>query len=408
MRILYFHQYFNTPEMSGSTRSYEIARRLVAGGHRVDIVTSDRGSGASSNWRESECGGARVHWIAVPYSNELPFARRMRAFLRYALAAARRSSSIDADLIFATSTPLTIALPAAYAKLRKRVPLIMEIRDLWPEVPIAMGVLRSRSSRALARALERFAYACSARVVALSPGMADGVARAGYPRERVVTLPNACDLELFDVPVSVGQAFRASHPWLGDRPLVVYAGTLGRANDVGFLVRLAGSMRWIDERVRFLVVGDGAEREDLRALAAQLGVLDRTLFMMDPVPKLAMPRILAAADLAVSTFARVPALWTNSANKVFDALASGTPIAINHGGWIAELLDDHDAGLILDAADAEAAARRLAAALADGEWLARAATNARRLARDRFSRDRLVAQLEQLMREVVAESARAR
>ena len=125
MRLVYLHQYFNTPQMSGGTRSYEMARRFVAAGHEVHVITSRRTGKAKAGdrqWTTTLEAGIQVHWCWVPYSNEMSLMRRMAAFVRFAVAAARRSVSIGGDAIFATSTPLTIAFPAIYAHWRHASP----------------------------------------------------------------------------------------------------------------------------------------------------------------------------------------------------------------------------------------------------------------------------------------------
>ena len=113
MRVIYLHQYFLTPDMAGGTRSYEMARRLVQAGHEVHMITTDqRADAAGAAWRESDVAGTHVHWARVPYRNEMGFAARVRAFLHFAIASTRRALALRGDVILATSTPLTIALPA--------------------------------------------------------------------------------------------------------------------------------------------------------------------------------------------------------------------------------------------------------------------------------------------------------
>lgn len=388
MKILYLHQYFNTPSMSGITRSYEMARRLVQRGHEVHMITADC-TREGGGWHETVESGIHVHWIPVAYANQMSFARRIRAFLEFAWFSGRRAARQQADLVFATSTPLTIALPAVYAARKLRVPMVFEVRDLWPEVPIALGALRSRWSIAAARRLERFAYAHAAHVVALSPGMRDGIVSTGYPAERVTVVPNACDVELFRVPEAQGEAFRRAHGWLGQRPLVLYGGTLGLVNGVDYLARVAAAALARDPEVRFLVVGSGKQYEKVRDEARRLGVLDRNFFMLPPLPKANMPAVLSAADLATSLFIGLKALETNSANKLFDALAAGRPVAVNHGGWLAELIERTGCGLTLDPSNPQAAAERIVGALGDPGWKARARAAARRLADTELNREYL-------------------
>lgn len=407
MRIVYLFQYFNTPEMSGGTRAYEMARRLVAAGHEVHMVTSDRQpESGQAEWYETEAAGIRVHWFPNPYSNTMGFKERLKSFFRFSYGAARKAASLEADLVFASSTPLTIALPAVYAAKRQRVPMVFEVRDLWPHVPIEMRVLKGAHMKGAARRLERFAYRNAAQIVALSPGMRDGVVATGYPADRVHVIPNSSDLELFDVPREVGQEFRSRYDWLGNRPLVVYTGTLGNVNGVGYLARLAAEVRPKNPEVRFLVVGSGKEESEVRALAAKLGVLDETFFMLGRIPKRDMPAVLSAADIATSLVIDNRALWANSANKFFDGLASRTPFAVNHGGWQAEMLEETGAGLVLDPHDLSKASDLLVQRLGDGAWLERAGKEAYRLATERFARDKLAKELEGVLERACREHGR--
>ena len=168
---------------------------------------------------------------------------RLTAFFEFAIRAARRARGIQGNVVFATSTPLTIAIPAVYAARRRRIPMVFEVRDLWPELPIAIGALKNPILRRAARMLERFSYSNSAAVVALSPGMAQGIVHAGYPREKIVVVPNASDLEFFQRNPSEGREFRRRMGIGEDKILVGYLGTLGRVNGVSYLVRLAAALK---------------------------------------------------------------------------------------------------------------------------------------------------------------------
>jgi glycosyltransferase involved in cell wall biosynthesis len=401
MRIIYLHQYFNTPEMSGSTRSFEIARRLVAAGHHVEIITSFREPTARKGWFTTDVSGIRVHWLPVKYSNRMNNLARVTAFFKFAILAARRARHVRGDIVFATSTPLTIAIPAVYTARRGRIPMVFEVRDLWPELPIAIGAFNNPILRFAARSLERFAYSNSAAVIALSPGIAQGIRRSGYAPEKVVIVPNASDLELFQRDSSHGRAFRT---WMGideGKILVGYLGTLGRINGVSYLVRLAAALQG-DPRFVFLTVGDGHEREQVAALARSEGVLDRNFMMLTKIAKAQVPALLSAVDVATSLFLPIPQMEANSANKFFDGLAAGCCIAINYGGWHAELLSEARAGVRLDSDPRRAAAALQA--LADEPGLIKTCgRNARRLAEEKFSRDDLAAKIRAVLAGVLGE-----
>lgn len=406
MKIIYLHQYFNTPKMSGGTRSYEMAKRLVNWGHEVHIVTSDRQPDSQSRfWRETNEAGIHVHWCPVKYDNTFTFWKRINAFFLFAGKAALKAAALDGDLIFASSTPLTIALPAMYAAKRKHLPMVFEVRDLWPQLPIAVGALRNPACICAAQFLEKAAYKASAHVVALSPGMKTGIIQRSYPAEKVSVIPNSCDVEFFDVPVEYGKEFRMKYAWLAQRPLVVYVGTFGLINGVGYLARLAKAVLAINPEIRFLLVGKGRETDTVRQLAQELDIFNRNFFMLPPIIKKDVPAVLSAADIAMSTVIDIKETWNNSANKFFDALASGTPIAINHEGWQADILRQSGAGIVLDIHNIQQAAEDLVSALHDSGWLQRASRAARILAKERFSRDLLAKQLEQVLLEAIRQNS---
>jgi len=407
MKIIYLHQHFNTPQTAGGSFSYEWARRFVARGHEVHVVTAER-SGQGQGWAETEEAGIRVHRYPVAYSNQMGYTRRIVSFVKFARAAARKAATLPGDVIIATSTPLTIALPGVYAARKQSIPMVFEIADLWPELPIAVGALRTPWTIAAARWLERYAYRHSARVVAQSPGVKAGVIAAGYPAEKVTIVPSGCDPQRFDVSPQLGQEFRARHEWLGDRPLVVYAGTLGIINGVDYLARVAAAAIALDDEVRFLVVGGGREEKKVAREAERLGVLGRNFFMLPPVPKTEMPAVLSAADVATSVFIDLKEMWANNAAKVFDAMAARRPIAVNHQGWLAELIRRSGCGLVLEVNDPAAAAGQLVAAVRDRPWLARAGAAAAKLGRERFDRDLLAERMESILLDLVPQPRQRR
>jgi glycosyltransferase involved in cell wall biosynthesis len=403
VKILYLHQHFSTREGSGGTRSYEFARLLQQHGHEITVLCGNSdGSGLASYTgsliEERNLDGITTIQLNVPYNQHMSYLRRIAAFVWFMLlaswAAARQR---DVDVIFATSTPLTIAVPAMAASFINRRPFIFEVRDLWPEVPIGMGILRNPLLIALARVLERLAYRSAAHIVACSPGMRDGIIRAGVRTEKVSVIPNACDNDLFDVPTQVGLAFRARYPHLANRPLIVYTGAFGRVNGLDYLVRLAQQMYTLDRSIAFLLIGAGKEKPGLQALARELGVLNKTLWLIDEMPRRNIPEILSAATIATSTVIPNSVLWNNSANKFFDALAAGRPIAVNHMGWQAELLHETGAGIVLPPDDVAKAAEMLVDFLHSESRQEQARKAAKRLARERFDRILLTAQLESIL-----------
>lgn len=407
MHALYLHQYFCPPDGAGGTRSYEMARRLVEAGHRVTLITSSAFFPDTYDLTRTtrlEIDGIDLIVLRVPYNNQMGFGRRIWAFLRFAFCAMAEAARVkNVDVVVATSTPLTIIAPGYFASRFKAAPLVFEVRDLWPDLPIAVGALKQPISKWAAKTLERFAYASAARVIALSPGMKEGVVRSGIAEDHVAVIPNACDVALFRVGNDRADAFLDQHPHLRGGPLVVYGGTLGQINNVGYLVTLAGAMLHLDSSVKFLVCGDGADKDHIKAQAESIGVLNQNFWMIPWVAKTYMPDVLASATVSISLFQNLPEMQHNSANKVFDALAAGKPIVVNYGGWQAELVESRGAGLALSPDDPNGAAQELLEFLKDTDGLRRAGEQAAALADSRFNRDRLAGEFRSVLEQTADE-----
>lgn len=396
MRIVYLHQYFVTPEQSGGVRSFEFATRLASRGHEVHVVSTARTESRASQWETEQRNGLFVHRIAIPYSNEMAYARRVLAFAQFVLPAAAKTRAIRPDLIFATSTPLTIALPAIIAKLGKRIPMVFEVRDAWPDVPIQLDILRNPILQRSARILEHLAYASSAHVIALSPGMAQAVIASGYPSSQVGVIPNASDLQKSAVSTSIG-SWRSEFSWAEEKKLIAYTGTLGYVNNPIYLAELSKAVSKLSDDIVFVVVGTGAQRELLERHAESIGVLGNVLQLLDPVPSECIPDILKDVEAGISTIRSEPILAANSANKFFNYLAAGRPVILNHGGWQAELLSEYAAGISVPGDDIDEAARQIVAFVGDHLALREAGQAARRLAEERFDREELFARFADIL-----------
>lgn len=377
MRILYLHQFFITRAGVGGTRSYELARRFVARGHRVRMVTAGT--------RREVVDGIEVVGVRGGYADYVSatatsYPRRMLAFARFAAAAcAAALRGPRPDVIYATSPPLTMALPGLLAAARWRVPLVFEVRDLWPEAPIQMGALRNPLLRRGARALEELVYRRSARVIALSPGIRDGVLAAGVPVGKLALIPNASDLELFS-PRLDGAPARTRLGIDPGRFVVSYFGTMGEANDLTQVLAAAALL----PDVTFVLQGDGKRRAELEAHAPA-----NVLFPGPAPDKAQVAELAAASDCCLTIFKDVPILATNSPNKLFDTFAAGRPAIVNMDGWMRELVERHAAGLYARAGDPADLARQIAWLRDDPELARRYGENARLLAEREFDRELL-------------------
>jgi len=390
VRILYLHQFFTTREGAGGTRSYEHARHLVSSGHDVVMVTAAPGPTPTRREVDGievvEVAGASSDYMTATSSG---YGSRMAGFARFALGAtAAVLKAPRPDVVLATSPPLTIALPGIVVSRRWRAPLVFEVRDLWPEAPIQVGALPNPLMRAGARALERVVYRAATHVVALSPGMREGVLAADVAPERVTLVPNASDLDLFSPELDPGDLL--AQLGLDDAFVCSYFGAMGEANDLTQVVDAAVLLRERGENgIAFVLQGEGKRRAALEAdvRARRLG----NVVLLPSADKGSAARLAAASDACLTIFKDVPILATNSPNKLFDTFAAGRPAIVNTGGWQRELVEHGEAGVAARPGDPVDLAERILFLRDHPDLAAAYGRNARRLAETEFDR-RLLAE----------------
>jgi glycosyltransferase involved in cell wall biosynthesis len=402
MHILYLHQHFSTPDGSTATRSFAFARTLAMRGHRVTLATG-RYQGAETGLagafrkgqREGRVAGFQVVEFDIPCANAMGFAARGVAFLRYAAAAARLAFRVKPDLIIASSTPLTVVLPALLAKGLRGIPFIFEIRDPWPELPRAMGVLPAPLAPVF-DTLANFACRHAAAVVALSDGMAETALARGADPARVQVIGNGCDLDLFGPQVAPWRPPEAA-PW---EVLALYAGAHGRANGLGVVIEAASILAARGEtRLRILLVGEGAEKTALIQQAAGLP----NLTFLPPMPKHDVARLFAGSQIALHILANCPAFaeWT-APNKLMDGLAAGHPVISTAPGQAARLLADGGCGIAVPPGDAAGLAAALTNLVENPARRAAMGAAARSLAMRQHDRRLLAARFATLVEAIPA------
>jgi len=372
--LTYIHQHFKLPEEAGGVRSYEFAKRLSADGYHVTMICG------GPNAKEYDRDGFHVVQLPVAYDNAMSKRTRIKSFLAFTGKAIRMAATTPADVIYATSTPLTVAVPGMLAALAQHAPFVFEVRDLWPSVPARLGYLSNGPVLTAAQTLERLTYAAASEIVVLSPTMRDGVLQTA-PRKHVTLVPNAADFDLFDLTNDERSQVRDRLGWT--TPTVVYAGSFGETYRIPWLAEVAIHLKGV--RMQIMGAGHGTEPARKIATAAGLNVPE---LLPGSVPKDEVAPRVAAADAVISSIDNDPALGGNSLNKVFDALAAGRPVFFNHDGWLSELLISHGAGWRLPDNPADAAAY-IAATLADPEAVERAGQQASALGHAQFDRDML-------------------
>ena len=408
VRIAYFHQYFSTPAGSTGTRSYEMARRMVLRGHSVTVICGRLPDGVPLQQtdyvrgrRLNHLDGIDVIELDLQSNNRDSFSKRTWTFVRFCLRSIKEALTLDYDVIFATSTPLTVAIPGIAAKLLRGKTFVFEVRDLWPELPRAMGVIRNPLVLWLMGGIERAAYACADGLVGLAPGISRGLARFGKPLDRIVTVPNGCDLDDFG---RNGPGWRPEA--IADaRFLAVFSGTMGLANRVEAALDAAALLKQRGRTdIHILLVGDGRQRDAMAERVAQEGLTNVTIHPQ--VPKTQIHGLLRSADVGLQLLANVPAFYYGtSPNKFFDYIASGLPVLTNYPGWLGDLINENRCGAVVEPDNPGAFADALMRLADDREELRRMGERARTLAEREFSRSDLAAKLIDFLEKLYQEES---
>lgn len=350
MKIVYLHQYFKFPTERGGTRSYDLAMRFTQAGHTVCVLTttSNEDLAQGNRWSVIKHEGIEVHYIHIPYNNEMSYPKRVMSFFKFVFFSTIRLLSIKCDVVLATSTPLTIGVPALLKKWFTKTPYIFEVRDVWPEAVIAIGAIKNKIVEKVLLFLEKLIYKNAFSIVPLSTDMKKSIeSRIPEVSNKIHhVIPNIAELNRFSEfkqPIKLKER-------LGIEPrfTVLYAGTFGRVNGLHKMVELAAYTQKIDPSLCYILIGDGVLKEMIIQQAESKGVLDKNLFILDPVPKEDLSAWYAAVSMGSSFVIDIKELWANSANKFFDTLAANKPILINHEGWQGEVIRNDNVGYVLE------------------------------------------------------------
>lgn len=347
MNILYIHQYFKTPKEPGGTRSYWVALELIKNGHKVTVITAD--PKAIQDSREVTIDGIKVIYLKEKYSQDMSISTRLKAFLGFvwkSIIAAKRQNGID--LVIATSTPLTVGITALYMKWFKQVPYIFEVRDLWPEVPIQMGAFKSSLIVKPTRWFEKTIYENAEHVIALSPGMQDGVVKY-ISKGQTSMIPNMSKMDEFwarekDMELAARLGLKS------DSFKVVHFGSLGLANGAETIIQSAKLLK-NDESIEFIFVGGGSTEEKLIEECEKYQLTN--VKFLGRYPMKDTSEIVNLCDVSIVSFKDLPILYTNSPNKLFDSLSAGKPIIVNSAGWTKDMVEEHNCGYYVNPSNPE-------------------------------------------------------
>lgn len=390
MKILYIVQHFNIPDGSGGIRPYKMAKALVNSGIEVIVVCGSYG-GAKTGLNIDFVNGKRrgfyenieIIEFEMPYSNNLGFIKRTYLFLKFAMKSIWFSLFEKYDILFASSTPLTAGIPGIFAKWIRRKKFVFEVRDLWPELPKAMGVIKNPAVLCGMGILEYMCYHSADKLIGLSKGIVDGIKKRGIPKERIKNIPNGCDLDIFSTIIDSQRPIEAE---AGDF-LCLYSGTHGIANGLNILIDVADILTQKKRSdIKFVLIGQGKYKNDLQQKSHHKNL--KNIIFLDPVNKNDLAKLMNACDIGMQLLANIPEFYNGtSPNKFFDYIAAGLPVLNNYPGWISNLIEEKKCGVTVLPDDPEAFADELLKISNNRNKLNLMSINAKHLAKKSFDRD---------------------
>ena len=381
MKILLLHQFFKTPQTGGAIRSYYLAKALVDHGHTIAVITTYNGQ----TYTIENIEGIEVHFLPIAYDNRFSFFKRAGAFIHYVLSAARLSGEFKTfDKCYAISVPLTVGIIARWNKFRYGMPYLFEVGDLWPDVPIQMGFIRNYFFKITLLALEKSIYYHAESVVALSEPIRQAI-QEKITDKAVHCIPNMADCDYYfpgEKNSSLEKKFRVNEKFV-----VIYAGALGVANGLHYMLACAEASQFEKLPVHFIICGDGAMREPLISRAFELDL--KNISILPFVNREGVREIMNITDAVFVAYENVPILETGSPNKYFDGLSGGKLIITNFGGWIKKEIVESGCGISLDPLDEMDFIKKIQPFLSDRKLLDQYQQASRKLAEKKYSRELL-------------------
>ncbi len=345
MTIVYFYQYFTTPKGAYGTRVYEFTKKWVERGHKVVVVTSiySKSDISAEKFLETqEIDGITLKIINVTIDNKQSFLKRIYTFLVYSFFSMFYAFTLKCDVVISSSGPITVGIPGLIAKYFRRKKFVFEVRDLWPEGPIELGVLNNKFIQKLSYFFEKICYKNSSLVVALSPGMKSNITDR-FPDTNVISVTNSANIELFSSPKK-----EILHPQIIGKKIAIYSGNIGLVNNSELLYRAAKKLleQGRDDIV-IVLIGDGQQKKEIMKKSAGVS----TILCMDLMPKIELVNYVKNSLVSLIPLNDTPMLSTSSPNKLFESMSAAVPVIQTTNGWIKEMLETSKSGFTVSPAE---------------------------------------------------------
>lgn len=345
MNILYFYQYFSTSNGSWGTRVHEFAREWVKEGHNVTVVSAvyTKSDLKVKNFLETQIiDGVVVKTVNVKIDNKQPFFTRIFTFLIYALVSSWYALTIKTDIVIASSGPITTGIPGLISKYIWNRKLVFEVRDLWPDGAIELGILKNNLLKQISFWFENLCYRSSDLIVALSPGMRDEIVmKSGH--NNVISVTNSANIDLFSTPLDFPESILEFEP----NKFALYCGNIGEVNNVQWMFDAAKILYDRGRKdIKIVWIGDGQLKEKMVKFKNEIQL--ENLIILDLMPKNKLVAIVQHALISLVPLKDVKILNTSSPNKFFESLAAGVPVIQTTSGWMNDYVKNNNVGFSID------------------------------------------------------------
>jgi colanic acid biosynthesis glycosyl transferase WcaI len=416
MKILYVSQYF-PPEMGApAARAAELSRHWASLGHEVTILTGFpnhptgvvppeyRGKLRRVVFREQTGGVDVVRTWLLPFPNRKAH-RRMLNYSSFCVSAAATGLFLARpDVVIATSPQLLVGLSGWWLARWKRVPFVFEVRDLWPEslAAVGMGAENSLLHRSLSK-IAGFLYRHSDHVVVVTPAFEDYlVERWRVPREKISVVENGVETELFAPEPLTGETANALRRELGaeGKFVISYIGTMGMAHGLETIIDAATQLQDTNPEIIFLMLGEGAEKERVIALANERGL--NNLRFVDQQPREKIPGYICASDICLVLLKKTDLFKTVIPTKMLEFMSCARPVILGVDGQARTILEQARGGLVIEPENSDALVNAIRYLAANRELARELGENGRKHIVRRFSRgqtaEKYIRVLERLLK----------
>jgi glycosyltransferase involved in cell wall biosynthesis len=400
MKILLINQSSVSLDEPGHTGHIEMAKYLRDSGHDMVIVAGD--SNYQTGLRTVKQKGVfveqRIEGVSVlrAYSAETlhrSYFWRVISFVSFTFSSVWAALQVkDVDLVMGTTPQIFQAVSAWLVAFVQRKPFFLEVRDLWPEFAISMGVIKNPVIIRLSYWLERFLYARATHILVNSPAYKEYIVGKGVPAKKITFIAYGSDINMFNPGID-GSSVR-ERLGLDKKFIVLYAGTIGQAHDLYTVLRVAKRLS-DDSHIQFVFFGDGKERPNLEAEAQRLGL--KNVLFAGVCPKKEIPAVIASADVCLAILQNLEMFRTTYPNKVFDYMASARPTVLVIDGVVREVIEASKGGVFVEPGNDELLAKAILTLSRDPQRVKQMGENARAyLVKNLDRRDKLAETLQLL------------